>query len=335
MMLPVRARGLRRPGWNEEIDPVRNTRARSVAAGLLSLALLAGACGDDDDTEATADGEDITETTEATDTTEAEGEAAGEEMTSLDLTLTAEGLEGVPEEFAGGAVEVDFTVDTEDEFASVDFTRVDEGTTAEQFAEEFVVVFDGGPMPEYVRSNAGVEGAAGETATSTLLLEPGSYVVWYESESTENQINGTLVEVTEGSVTELPETDGEIVARDYGFDVDVSGPGTFTFRNEGPDQLHHAVIVDFGTNSLEVAQQAIKPLLTSEEDAPPPSIEGLDMEQVDFDFGGSAVFGPDAAGTFEADFVEGNTYGVVCFISDRAGGPPHAIGMEMFEVFQV
>ncbi|HEU5085235.1 MAG TPA: hypothetical protein VFU14_17970, partial [Acidimicrobiales bacterium] len=82
---------------------MRNTRARSVAAGLLSFALLAGACGDDDDdTEASAGGGDTTETTEATDTTEAEGEAAEGEMTALDVTLTADGLEGVPEEFAGG-----------------------------------------------------------------------------------------------------------------------------------------------------------------------------------------------------------------------------------------
>lgn len=314
---------------------MRNTRARSVAAGLLSFALLAGACGDDDDdTEASAGGGDTTETTEATDTTEAEGEAAEGEMTALDVTLTADGLEGVPEEFAGGAVEVTFTVDTEDEYASLDFTRVDEGTTAEQFAEEFVVVFDGGAMPEYVQSNAGVEGAGGESTTSTVLLEPGSYVVWYESESTENEIHGTVVEVTEGSVAELPETDGEIVARDYGFDVDVSGPGTITFRNEGPNQLHHAVLIDFGTNTPEVARQAIMPLLQSEGEEPP-AVEGLDMSQVNPDFGGSAVFGPDAGGTFEADFVEGNTYGVVCFISDRAGGPPHAIGMEMLEVFQV
>lgn len=312
---------------------MRNTRARSVAAGLLALALLAGACGDDD-TEATADNGATTEASEASDTTAPEGEAADDEMTALDITLTADGLEGVPEEFAGGAVEVSFTVDTEDEYASLDLTRVDEGTTAEQFAEEFVAVFEGGPMPEYVQSTAGVEGAGGETTTSTLLLEPGSYVVWYESESTENQINGTVVEVTEGSVTELPETDGEIVARDYGFDVDVSGPGTFTFRNEGPDQLHHAMLVDFGTNTPEVARQAIMPLLASEgEEAP--DVEGLDMSQVNPDFGGSAVFGPDSGGTFEADFVEGNTYAVVCFISDRAGGPPHAIGMEMFEVFQV
>lgn len=333
-MAQVRARVLRAARVEEEMDPVRNTRARSVAAGLLSLALLAGACGDDDDTDATAGDGESTETTESADTTAPEGEATDGEMTALDVTLTADGLEGVPEEFPGGAVEVSFTVDTEDEYASLDFTRVDEGTTVEQFAEEFVVVFEGGPFPDYVRSNAGVEGAGGETTTSTLLLEPGNYVVWYESESTGDEIHGTAAQVTEGSVTELPETDGEIVARDYAFDVDVSGPGTITFRNDGPDQLHHAVLIDFGTNTPEAARQAIMPLLQSEgEEAP--DVAGFDMSQVNPDFGGSAVFGPGAGGTFEADFVAGNTYGVVCFISDRAGGPPHAIGMEMFEVFQV
>lgn len=320
---------------------MRKTRARSVAAGLLSLALLAGACGDDDDTDATADGDDTTETTEATDTSEPEGEGASDEMTVLDVTLSDDGLEGLPEEFAGGAVEVSFTLEGSRDFASLDFTRVDEGTTADQFAEEFAVVFEGGPFPEFVQANAGVETAPGETTTSTILLEPGTHVVWHEGlpdpeqEDAPAEIIATLVEVTEGGVTELPEADGEIVARDYSFDVDVTGPGTIAFRNEGPDQHHHAVLVDFGTNSLEVAEQAIGPLLQAGEDEPPPEIEGLDMEAVNFDFGGSSVFGPGLGGTFEADVVAGNTYAVVCFISDRAGGPPHAVAYEMYEVFQL
>ncbi len=41
------------------------------------------------------------------------------------------------------------------------------------------------------------------------------------------------------------------------------------------------------------------------------------------------------AGTFEANFVSGRTYAVVCFIADRAGGPPHVIAHDMKQVFTV
>ena len=198
-------------------------------------------------------------------------------------------------------------------------------------------MFEGGAFPEFVQTSAGVEATPGEAAESTILLEPGSYVVWHEGVPTDEEdappeIVGALAEVTEGEVSELPETDGEIVARDYEFEADLSGP-TLTMRNEGPEQLHHAVLMDFGTNDPAVVEEALPALLESEgEDVP--DVEGLDMEQVNFDFGGSAVFGPGLGGTFEADITSGNTYAIVCFLSDRAGGPPHAIGMDMYEVVQ-
>lgn len=317
-----------------------NRRTRTATAALLSLSVLVAACGDDDDTEAGTADTEATEDTAADPagetSEEAGGEGAGDEGTVLELTLTDEGLQGLPDTFPGGAVQVSFTLEGSREYASLDFTKVDEGTTVEEFAEGFMPVFEGGPFPEFVQTSAGVEAAPGETIDSTILLEPGSYVVWHESvpvdDETPPEIEGVLAEVTEGGTTELPETDGEIVARDYEFEADLSGP-TLTMRNEGPDQLHHAVLMDFGTNDPAVVEEALPALLESEgEDVP--DVEGLDMEQVNFDFGGSAVFGPGLAGTFEADITSGNTYAIVCFISDRAGGPPHAIGMDMYEVVQ-
>ena len=53
----------------------------------------------------------------------------------------------------------------------------------------------------------------------------------------------------------------------------------------------------------------------------------------DFEAGESSVFGPGSVGTFTTDLKEGNTYAVLCFISDREGGPPHAIAHEMAKVF--
>ena len=132
---------------------------------------------------------------------------------------------------------------------------------------------------------------------------------------------------------ELPEADGEIVAVDYSFEATLDGPGTINFRNDGPEQFHHAVVVDFGTNDPEAVEEAFPELLESGPGAPPEAGGDLDMDQVDFEFGASGGFGPDGVGgTFEADIVEGNTYVLACFIQDREGGPPHAIAHDMWEV---
>ena len=142
------------------------------------------------------------------------------------------------------------------------------------------------------------------------------------------------LEVTAGDdEAELPEADGEVVASDYEFSATLDGPGTINFRNDGPVQFHHAVVMDFGTNDPAVVEEAFPSILESEGDPSAlPEIEGLDMDDVNFDFAGSGVFGPDGAGTFEADIVEGNTYVLVCFIQDREGGPPHAIAHDMWDV---
>jgi hypothetical protein len=39
--------------------------------------------------------------------------------------------------------------------------------------------------------------------------------------------------------------------------------------------------------------------------------------------------------TVPGGFESGRTYVLACFISDRAGGPPHAIAHDMYKVFTV
>ncbi len=398
------------------------------AAVCASLLIAATACGDDDDVDSDA---------AVTTTTAAEG------PTAIEVTLTGDGFEGMPGELAAGLVEITLVNETDD-FASLDITRVDAGTTEDEFVEGLAPLFEGGEFPEFFESNVGVGAGAGETETSTVVLREGEHIVWFETPSEEGaedegedaetetetetatetetetepstettvpadedgstsstdgtdtttsttttavegeeqgaaagQPTGTLtavaaeddaetetetateeetdagsgedsgegappimtalLEVTAGDdAAELPEADGEIVASDYQFEATLDGPGTINFRNEGPQQFHHAVVMDFGTNDPAAVEEAFPAILESEGD--PSAIEGaedLDMDQVNFDFGGGGVFGPDgASGTFEADIVEGNTYVLVCFIQDRTGGPPHAVAYDMWDVVQ-
>lgn len=270
-----------------------------------------------------------------------------------------------------GYADVDFThVDdgtTEDQFTEAfavvfsggpfpDFTIDNAGigtepgesitTTVELDAGEYIVWSlpeEGGGPDEGESEGPAEEGAEEDAAGDEPATDPAA---GGEAEAGEGEGEGSEGEgpppeaflTTTLTVTEplneaaFPETDGTITAKDYGFEVEAAGPGTYTFVNEGPVQWHHAVIADFGTNDPEVVREKMPELLEGGEGAPPP--EGLDAEQINFDFAGSGVFGPGGKGTFDVDFEPGNTYALVCFIQDQSGGAPHAIAHDMYEVFQ-
>ena len=196
-------------------------------------------------------------------------------------------------------------------------------------------IFEGGPFPDYWLGNAGV------VDRSLVTLDAGEYIVWIDlasdldRTSTEDDIVTATLTVGDGDDdATLPDADRTITAEDYSFEVDVTaGPGTINFANTGPEQFHHALLVDFGTNDVATIEENLPAILEAED--PDDLPEGVDGEDIDFEFAVSGVFGPGSAGTFEADFQAGNTYAVLCFIQDRSGGAPHAIQNDMYSVFAV
>lgn len=143
--------------------------------------------------------------------------------------------------------------------------------------------------------------------------------------------------VRPGEAADLPDADGNsITARDYSFDVKVAaGAKEVVFRNEGPDQLHHFVLFNFGKTEPSVVEENLPAFLESEEDAPPPPA----FKDVNFDnlqAGDGPVLTPGLGATAATNaFESGNTYVAACFIQDRTGGPPHAIAKGMRTVFTV
>ena len=342
---------------------------RVVAVGCVTL-LVATGCGDDDDdadpeaTGAVATPAPAVETTAAettpaetgpdstgSDTTGADGtspdgtapgdtapapaSAATGEGAPVEVTLTETSIDGLPTELTAGLVDVTVTDETEAAGAEINFTRVEPGTDQEAFVAGLVPIFDGGPFPDFFLNNAGVVGS------STIALDEGEYVLWIdlasnlERPSTADDIITAPLTVGPGEDgAQITDTDGTITSTDYAFSADVSpGASIITFKNDSANEFHHVILVDFGTNDPEVVESSMLEFLQSEEDAPPP--EGIDMSQVNFDFAVSGVFGPGGSGTFAAPLEEGTTYAALCFIQDRAGGAPHAIQHEMFEVFQL
>ena len=324
-------------------------RRVSAVAGVLAL-LLAG-CADDGEDAATT-----TTTTAGETTTTASGDAGGQR---LDLTVTEDALDGLPGSIPAGVVTVNLGVEPPaNPDLELDFSKVAEGTSEEEFTEGLASLLGGGPFPDFMENNAGV--GAGEYS---IVLDPGSYFVWFEKGGQEEEEGAegegaegegaegegaegeeqTPPEVVIASLTvtesddqggELPETDGTITAVDYGFEVDVQAGDSFTFRNDSSQQFHHAIVFNFGTIDRATVEENLPAFIEGgEEQAPPPAFEDLDFENLEA--GHSGVFGPGGAGTAIGTFQSGNTYAAICFIQDRTGGAPHAIAYDMYEVFEV
>jgi plastocyanin len=186
---------------------------------------------------------------------------------------------------------------------------------------------EGAPIPEWISGGGGLGTTApGKTSTVTQVLEPGTYYV-IDTESgqgseKQNSRKGGVVklEVTGDETTaELPKTDASITAKDFSFATSgiEAGSNRLTFANDGK-QLHHVVAMPLAKGAT--IEQAKKFFTTEGEPSGPPP--------VDFENGVStAVIDGGEAQVAELDFKQGK-YALVCFITNRTGGPPHvAMGM--------
>ena len=296
-------------------------RVRTVGV-IATVAVLAGG--------AAAEATTPPDTTESA--TGSSGAVAGP-PTMLEITVSADGIEGLPDDIAAGLIDV--TVTGPDGPLELDFTRVDAEADVSTFADDFSALIQGAPAPEYLRNNAGIVGGQGVTA-----LEEGRYVVWADLSAPDADttaadfVTAELVVGPGDNDAVVPAGDSNVRAGDYLFALDVvAGGETATFTNTSDNQLHHVILVDFGSNDPAVVGDKLLELLAGDGSAPPP--QGIDMSQVNFDFASSGVFGPGSAGTFDATFEAGRTYAALCFISDLEGGMPHALQHQMFEVFTV
>ena len=253
--------------------------------------------------------------------------SAPAEPVAFAVTLTETSIDGLPDDLVAGAIDV--TV-TDEAGREVNFSRVEPGTDPAMFATDLAAAMEGQPLPDYFLNSSGVIGH------SMITLDEGEYIVWTDPAEEGGGIMTAPLTVGPGDDDAvIPPTDGgSIRGGDYLFDADIStGGSTITFTNSSDNQFHHVVLMDFGSNDPAVVEENFPAMLESGEDAPLP--EGIDPEQVNFEFAVSPVFGPGSSGTFEATFEEGHTYAAMCFITDREGGLPHAIQHQMYDVFQV
>jgi plastocyanin len=249
-----------------------------------------------------------------------------------------------PAELEGGVIDLSFenqgTVAHEVALAGIGDTPVD------QFIQDFGPVLEGGPFPDYLDQVAvPIEVEGGASGESTFTVTQGSYVMFCAltgvAEGDKKAPHYELGMIQELTVSggdaepQLPEADGAVTATDYAFEADLeAGDNSVNFVNEGPDQVHFASVSLYpeGTDAA-AAEQAFKKLLAAEGGGPPP--EGVPRPE---DVGFTGIFS-DGLGSsfqlFEGEFESGRTYLFACFISDRAGGAPHAIAYNMYEAVTI
>ena len=208
-----------------------------------------------------------------------------------------------------------------------------------------IVKGDEKPTPGYLHFQGGVSLVPGGTSEMSILTLPaGNYVMVCTltdadslkadagppSEAAQrfhfNLGMATPFTVKKTNSGTMPPTDGTFVARDWAFEVPPLVPGfkTMTFRNDG-EQDHSLAVAEFPDGVDEAAAKAaFETLLKADEAHRPP--DDLPIPD-DVAFAGPLSRGGQS--TFPINLKVHRTYVFACYMSDRTGGPLHAVGKHM------
>jgi hypothetical protein len=297
-------------------------RIRSRATTLLlAPALLLAACGGDG-----GDGG-----TQAT---------APPQPAKVTITASASGKQvkfDVPSQVKPGATELTLVNNTK-EAVEFQLVQLDEGHTLAEFYPS-IETEEPAPIPTWLHALGGIgETSAGQTRSVVVDLKAGSYS-WFSNTTPEQEGaqplykrggEGSLEVSGDPSGAQLPSTAAQITAKelgptDYRFETSGFKAGTnqITFTNGG-GQLHHVVIARLAEGAT--IDQAREFFTTEDFKGPPP---------VDFD--ASEITAVLDSGGKEVDTVElkSGSYALLCFLSDRAGSPPHVIKAKMLQEVNV
>ncbi len=228
----------------------------------------------------------------------------------------------MPEEMDGGVVELTLT-NVDEEPHELGMIRLPDGLTADDF--KAVLSSDGGPIPDDLEGAGIGTIAPGQTLSATQELEPGTWVYFCsfgdEVSHYDAGMYGTVeVKGTKGG-GDLPEAAGSITTDGYDFVIEglTAGTNEVAFTNGGPEQYHHALLAPLA-DGASVDDVTAFFASEGEPEGPPP----LDFEKSV----STAVLAPGQEQVIDLTLDAGE-YVVLCFLNDKGGGPPHAIGNGM------
>lgn len=240
-----------------------------------------------------------------------------EEAQELTFTLTEQGkgtkIAG-PSSADTGVAEITLENKTDGE-GDMQLIRVEGDHSTEEVIKGLESAMKGQAFPEWFFGGGGVGIVPVDgSATVTQVLKPGTYY-GIDTEAGKPRADAiAVIDVTgEESDEELPEGDGTVTAIEYGFEAEElpSGEVEIDFENGGA-QPHHLIAAPLkGDATAADVEQAIK----SEKGQPPIDEEGTQN---------TAVLEGGEGQVVTLDLKPGR-YALLCFISDRQGGPPHAL----------
>ena len=273
----------------------------ALVLGSLSLA----ACGGDDDEGGSSE------------------PAAAAKPTAISLTATEQGdrvslkLTGEPKP---GPATISFTNDGKAEHEA-QLLRTEGDHSQKEMLAALEGAGSGKPIPEWLRA-AGGPGPIkpGSSTAVDVTLEPGTYYA-LDTGTTEGEGGGkpfyalgalTRFEVSgEKAGGKLPAAEATVSAKEYSFDAQglKAGPNKIAFDNVGAEP-HHMIVAPMAPGATLAD---VKKFFRTEKGPPP-----LNFEEVV----GTSVIDGGTAENVELELKSGK-YALLCFISDRAGGPPH------------
>jgi hypothetical protein len=261
----------------------------ALAACLAAAAMTFVACGDDDD-----------------ESGEKEASAVALSILATDKAIEA------PKSVEAGLVEITLENNGKDDHEA-QLIEVRDGHTAQDALKVITGDEEDAPIPDWLLGAGGVGTTeAGETETTTQTLAPGTYAL---IDTTGDKPVTDVLEVTgEAADGELPGADGTITATEYAFETSgvKAGSNTLRFENAG-DELHHVVPLAV---KADATAESIEQFFKTEKGPPP--FRGREE-----DTDGTAVLDGGQSQVTQLTVPKGNV-AFVCFIPDRAGGPPHA-----------
>ncbi len=271
-----------------------------TALVLIAVVAIAG-CGDDDDS--------------------GSGDSAAPARLAVEVTGQGPGefRLDAPESVEAGVVEISLETPGDETSHDAQLVRVEGDHSIDEVLE--FIAKDGAPTPDWLFAAGGV-GQTATDASATQQLAPGKYFILDTGQPegddvksyAENGATAALEVTGEATDGELPSTDAKITATEYSFTADglKAGKNEVEFDNAGTD-LHHVIAFPYAEGADLAAVKKVF-MEEGEPSGPPP----LDFERI----AATAVLEGGTKQVAELDLKRGK-YALVCFVSDRKGGPPH------------
>jgi hypothetical protein len=280
------------------------TKAWVLAPAAMTIAMALTACGEDNDDNDRA--------------------ASGPAKLAIEVTEQGKGRFSLraPGSVPAGLVEISLRGPSGAVTHDAQLIRMEGGHTVKEVLA--ATSGQGAAIPDWMTAAGGVGSTSGDAVGRTVQrLQPGRYAILDMDEPEGDNVKsyaqtGTTatLEVTgERTTAPLPRSVGTVTARDYSFDATglKAGRNPVALRNAGKEPHH---LLAFPYNKGATLKQVRTFIAQEGESAGPPPVDFRDATRTSLLEGGEEQIA-------ELDLRRGK-YAFICFVSDRAGGPPHA-----------